>query len=230
MQLANLHSYFGLAFSLGKTMWIKCIDCFQMLSCCVSLQILYNISVTDTGEFHYDIATSPQCSQTYQLLVMMTSWYRNSFHITGLLWGNHKQGGLFLFLCCHSEQAVEQSLILLVIRNATLLIWVHFCDVRLHHLVPTAYTCSTYIIPHGYGHHIYPDSKVHRANMGPIWGWQDPGGPHVGPMNFAIWVIIHSLTLAKGHIWPISDCPCLHISQQLCIMPCAGSFEQRNQS
>ena len=29
-----------------------------------------------------------------------------------------------------------------------------------------------------------PDSKVHGANMGPIWGWQDPG---VGPMNFAIW-------------------------------------------
>ena len=25
------------------------------------------------------------------------------------------------------------------------------------------------------------------ANMGPIWGRQDPGGPHVGPMNFAIW-------------------------------------------
>ena len=31
-----------------------------------------------------------------------------------------------------------------------------------------------------------PDSKVHGANMGPIWGCQDPGGPHVGPMNFAI--------------------------------------------
>ena len=24
--------------------------------------------------------------------------------------------------------------------------------------------------------------------MGPIWSRQDPGGPHVGPMNFAIWV------------------------------------------
>ena len=24
--------------------------------------------------------------------------------------------------------------------------------------------------------------------MGPIWGRQDPGGPHVGPMNFVIWV------------------------------------------
>ena len=24
--------------------------------------------------------------------------------------------------------------------------------------------------------------------MGPICGRQDPGGPHVGPMNFAIWV------------------------------------------
>ena len=34
----------------------------------------------------------------------------------------------------------------------------------------------------------FPDSKVHGANMGPIWGRQDPGGPHVGPMNFAIWV------------------------------------------
>ena len=35
----------------------------------------------------------------------------------------------------------------------------------------------------------YPDSKVHGANMGPIWGRQGPGGPHVGPMNFIIWCI-----------------------------------------
>ena len=35
--------------------------------------------------------------------------------------------------------------------------------------------------------HNDPDSKVHGANMGPIWGRQDPGGPHVGPMNLAIW-------------------------------------------
>ena len=34
-----------------------------------------------------------------------------------------------------------------------------------------------------------PDSKVHVANIGPIWGRQDPGGPHVGPMNFAIWAV-----------------------------------------
>ena len=26
--------------------------------------------------------------------------------------------------------------------------------------------------------------------MGPIWGRQDPGGPHVGPTNFTIWVYI----------------------------------------
>ena len=32
-----------------------------------------------------------------------------------------------------------------------------------------------------------PDSKVHGANMGPSWGRQDPVGPHVGPMNFALW-------------------------------------------
>ena len=31
----------------------------------------------------------------------------------------------------------------------------------------------------------FPDSKVHGANMGPTWGRQDPGGPHVGRMNLA---------------------------------------------
>ena len=33
-----------------------------------------------------------------------------------------------------------------------------------------------------------PDKKVHGASMGPNWGRQDPSGPHVGPINFAIWV------------------------------------------
>ena len=36
----------------------------------------------------------------------------------------------------------------------------------------------------------YPDSKVHGAKMGPTWGRQDPGGLHVGPMNFAAWVSV----------------------------------------
>ena len=31
-----------------------------------------------------------------------------------------------------------------------------------------------------------PDSKVHEAYMGPTWGWQDPGGTHVGPINVVI--------------------------------------------
>ena len=39
----------------------------------------------------------------------------------------------------------------------------------------------------------YPDSQVHGAYMGTIWGRQDPGGPHVGPMNFTI------LVLSIGH-------------------------------
>ena len=42
-----------------------------------------------------------------------------------------------------------------------------------------------------------PDSKVHGANMGPIWGRQDPGGPHVGSMNFAIWDVSHSSILFR---------------------------------
>ena len=37
--------------------------------------------------------------------------------------------------------------------------------------------------------YMHPDSKVPGANMGPIWGRQDPGRTHVGPMNFAIWAV-----------------------------------------
>ena len=44
-----------------------------------------------------------------------------------------------------------------------------------------------------YGIHFFsstghPDSK---ANMGPSWGLQGPGGPHVGPMDFAIWAVMY---------------------------------------
>ena len=31
--------------------------------------------------------------------------------------------------------------------------------------------------------------------MEPIWGRQDPDGPQVGPMNFAIWVYIGTLSI-----------------------------------
>ena len=34
--------------------------------------------------------------------------------------------------------------------------------------------------------------------MGPIWGRQDPGGPHAGPMNFAIWETTSFYTYAHN--------------------------------
>ena len=48
---------------------------------------------------------------------------------------------------------------------------------------------------------IRPESKLHGANMGPIWGRQDPGGPHVGPMNFAIWAIYLHVSLADVYVF-----------------------------
>ena len=36
---------------------------------------------------------------------------------------------------------------------------------------------------------IFPDSKIHGANVGPTWGHKDPGGPHVGHTNLVIWVV-----------------------------------------
>ena len=47
-----------------------------------------------------------------------------------------------------------------------------------------------------------PDSKVRGANMGPIWGRQDPAGSNVGPVNLAIWGIalspLHKLEFHKS--------------------------------
>ena len=84
-------------------------------------------------------------------------------------------------------------------------------------------SCVTAVITYSYGsinsfphrdsltNHVidrYPDSKVHGANMGPIWGRQDPGGPHVDPMNFAIWVHYTSrLWPGVGVTKPISSVP-----------------------
>ena len=41
----------------------------------------------------------------------------------------------------------------------------------------------------------YPDSEVHMAHMGPTWVLSGPSGPHVGPMNLAIRVLLYLLTL-----------------------------------
>ena len=43
------------------------------------------------------------------------------------------------------------------------------------------------------------DSTVHGANMGPIWGRQDPGGPHVGPMDFVFWACLGLYCICKLH-------------------------------
>ena len=54
----------------------------------------------------------------------------------------------------------------------------------------------------------YPDNKVHGANMGPICDRHDPGGHHVGPMNFALWVMqctaLESLLFMKLNSWKLN--------------------------
>ena len=86
--------------------------------------------------------------------------------------------------------------------------------------------------------HTYPDSKVHGANMGLIRGQQDPDGAHVGPMDFAIWVVQYKrnsawfmyfctpthdkdhvnqyLSISISHIWPKANMNCMRISVHIC--------------
>ena len=49
-----------------------------------------------------------------------------------------------------------------------------------------------------------PDSKVRGANVGPTWGRQDPGGPHVGHMNFAIWDTVECSFQYSPHCFGVS--------------------------
>ena len=46
-----------------------------------------------------------------------------------------------------------------------------------------------------------PDSKVHGANMGPVRGRQDPGGPHVDPMKIATWAYLRILEWTCWCYW-----------------------------
>ena len=54
---------------------------------------------------------------------------------------------------------------------------------------------------------VFPDKKVHGANMGPTWVLSAPDGPHVGPMNLAIKAnyglmistLMGSTTISEGH-------------------------------
>ena len=47
--------------------------------------------------------------------------------------------------------------------------------------------------------HACPNGKIRGANLGPILGRHDKGGPHVGPMNFATWVhLVDHRTVIKN--------------------------------
>ena len=46
-----------------------------------------------------------------------------------------------------------------------------------------------------------PDSKVHGANMGPIWGRQDPGGPHDAPRTLLYGAILTQFEQNISNTW-----------------------------
>ena len=70
---------------------------------------------------------------------------------------------------------------------------------------------------------MYHDSKVHGANMGPIWGRQDPGGPHVGPMNLTI-----SVSASCGILWDAITCQCPIYMVLLAKSPYVAGRNKRN--
>ena len=55
--------------------------------------------------------------------------------------------------------------------------------------------------------------------MGPIWGREDPGGPHVGPMNFVIWVHLTHVTEPSVicHLKDISIYIYIYVHNVMCV-------------
>ena len=74
---------------------------------------------------------------------------------------------------------------------------------------------------------LWSSRKVHGANLGPIWGRQDPGGPHVGPMSLAIWDWLQWLTGVKEHLnsgLPMTTSGPLYQHGLTCIITWIGSY------
>ena len=112
---------------------------------------------------------------------------------------------LFLFLCY------------VLVTLFSFQCWPIFCQtaqlsLRQWYDFPVTVRKSCRILPlcitHWY--HSYPDSKVHGANVGHIWGRQDPGGPHIGHMNLAIgvhgsqleeWALFLRMQIPRGLIY-----------------------------
>ena len=69
-----------------------------------------------------------------------------------------------------------------------------------------------------------PDSKVHGANMGPIWGRQDPGGPHLGAMYIDIWEPVCIYGWASSQPMRREDFAYVHLLSLSNTCLCTSSF------
>ena len=74
---------------------------------------------------------------------------------------------------------------------------VAFC--RLSYRLPNVYCPDVFILQ------TLPDSKVHGANMEPIWVLTAPDRPHVGPMNLAIRAMRLGVIELPGGIKPLPE-------------------------
>ena len=129
---------------------------------------------------HYWHTPSKHAMMCFIESIMMTSSNGNIFRVTGPLCGNSPVPGEF-----PAQRPVARSFDV-------------FLDLRLNKRLSKQSWGWWFKTPYWplWRHYnarlrfVIPDSKVHGANKGPIRGRQDPGWPHVGSMNLAIWNIM----------------------------------------
>ena len=138
--------------------------------------------------WHYnDVLMGLMASQITSLTIVYSAAYfghrskkTSKLCVTGLCAGNSPGTGEFPAQMASNAENVS--------------IWWRHHDVEpvLSHYMNQWWTwpLSEPVMSHHKQQTAIPDSKVHGANIGPIWGRQDPGGPHVGPMNLAIWDVL----------------------------------------
>ena len=131
---------------------------------------------------HYDVTV--MCWKSYTLVNNNNDWISS--------WVS------YISTCTLNHTTIIGATIFLTIKRH--LLWaqlINHTSYMTHHASCIMHFAKPYknfhgSIPGGWLGITNSDGKVYGVNMGPIWGRQDPGGHHVGPMNFAIWEFLLS--------------------------------------
>ena len=199
---------------LVRSLFCKCQDTWAIVACAKFIPELIIRTTIYSGKnfckisIRNSLRVFDMCPRIHKIKAKFCSWYQEScvrsrYQIQGQLITSHRYCGMqLLFPALDTRLWLETPHIFWLKGKGDIIYipgqWAHFHITRfsMYFIVNIIMYFAIYAseVCFSWPRYLWgncPDSKTHGANMGSIWGRQDPGGPHVGPMNFAIWVVWH---------------------------------------